>query len=71
MDDRLLLWGDIVHFHAVQFDFWIGLLAATALIWGAGYSLWMYKRVVRPMARKVRVKNQPRSDLSVPSTSLL
>ena len=31
---------------AVQFDFWIGLLAATALIWGAGYSLWMYKRVV-------------------------
>ena len=31
---------------AVQFDFWIGLLAATVLIWGAGYSLWMYKRVV-------------------------
>ncbi|MDO4637438.1 MAG: NADH-quinone oxidoreductase subunit M [Lautropia sp.] len=31
---------------AVQFQFWIGLLAATALIWGAGYSLWMYKRVV-------------------------
>lgn len=31
---------------AVQFDFWIGLLAATALIWGAAYSLWMYKRVV-------------------------
>ena len=31
---------------AVQFDFWIGLLAATALIWSAGYSLWMYKRVV-------------------------
>ena len=31
---------------AVQFDFWIGFLAATALIWGAAYSLWMYKRVV-------------------------
>ena len=31
---------------AVQFDFWIGLLAATALLWGAGYSLWMYTRVV-------------------------
>ena len=30
---------------AVQFDFWIGLLAATALIFGAAYSLWMYKRV--------------------------
>jgi NADH-quinone oxidoreductase subunit M len=31
---------------AVQFNFWIGLIAATALIWGAAYSLWMYKRVI-------------------------
>ena len=31
---------------AVQFNFWIGLLAATALILGASYSLWMVKRVV-------------------------
>ena len=31
---------------AVKFDFWIGLLAATALIFGAAYSLWMVKRVV-------------------------
>ncbi|MGD9943994.1 MAG: NADH-quinone oxidoreductase subunit M [Burkholderiaceae bacterium] len=31
---------------AVQFNFWIGLIAASALIWGAAYSLWMYKRVV-------------------------
>ncbi|OWT56927.1 NADH-quinone oxidoreductase subunit M [Candidimonas nitroreducens] len=30
---------------AVQYNFWIGLLAATALIWGAAYSLWMVKRV--------------------------
>jgi NADH-quinone oxidoreductase subunit M len=30
---------------AVQFSFWIGILAATALILGAAYSLWMYKRV--------------------------
>ncbi|MEO8937292.1 MAG: NADH-quinone oxidoreductase subunit M [Burkholderiaceae bacterium] len=30
---------------AVQFNFWIGLLAAIALILGAAYSLWMYKRV--------------------------
>ncbi|RZL03016.1 MAG: NADH-quinone oxidoreductase subunit M [Rubrivivax sp.] len=30
---------------AVQFDFLIGLLAATALIFGAAYTLWMYKRV--------------------------
>src|SRR5450830_1763385 len=31
---------------AVKYNFWIGLLAATALIWGAAYSLWMAKRVV-------------------------
>ena len=30
---------------AVQFNFWVGLLAATALILGACYSLWMVKRV--------------------------
>ncbi len=30
---------------AVQFNFWVGLLAATALILGATYSLWMVKRV--------------------------
>jgi NADH-quinone oxidoreductase subunit M len=31
---------------AVKFDFWIGLLAATALIFGAAYSLWLVKRVI-------------------------
>jgi NADH-quinone oxidoreductase subunit M len=31
---------------AVQFDFWTGMLAATALIFGAAYSLWMVKRVI-------------------------
>ncbi len=30
---------------AVQYDFLIGLLSATALIFGAAYTLWMYKRV--------------------------
>jgi NADH-quinone oxidoreductase subunit M len=30
---------------AVQTNFWIGMLAATALILGASYSLWMLKRV--------------------------
>ena len=30
---------------AVKFNFWTGLVAATALIWGAAYSLWMFKRV--------------------------
>ncbi|HEY8025693.1 MAG TPA: NADH-quinone oxidoreductase subunit M [Burkholderiaceae bacterium] len=31
---------------AVQVNFWIGLLAATALIFGAAYSLWLVKRVI-------------------------
>lgn len=31
---------------SVQFNFWTGLLAGTALILGAAYSLWMVKRVV-------------------------
>ena len=30
---------------AVQYNFWIGLLAATTLIFGAAYTLWMVKRV--------------------------
>ncbi|WP_374584998.1 NADH-quinone oxidoreductase subunit M [Ideonella dechloratans] len=30
---------------SVGYNFWIGLLAATAVIFGAAYSLWMYKRV--------------------------
>ena len=29
----------------VQLNFWLAALAATALIFGAAYSLWMYKRV--------------------------
>ena len=31
---------------AVKYNFWIGALAATALILGAAYSLWLVKRVV-------------------------
>ena len=31
---------------AVQFNFWIGVLAGTTLILGAAYTLWMVKRVV-------------------------
>lgn len=30
---------------AVKANFWIGLLAASALIFGAAYTLWMFKRV--------------------------
>jgi len=29
----------------VQASFWLAAIAATALIFGAAYSLWMYKRV--------------------------
>ena len=31
---------------AVKFDFWVGFFAATSLIFGAAYTLWMYKRVI-------------------------
>ena len=30
---------------AVKFNFWIGLAAASALIFGASYTLWLYRRV--------------------------
>jgi len=30
---------------AIKFNFWIGFGAATALIFGAAYTLWMFKRV--------------------------
>jgi len=30
---------------AVKFNFWVGLAAASALIFGAAYTLWMFKRV--------------------------
>jgi NADH-quinone oxidoreductase subunit M len=31
---------------AMRFNFWIALVAATTLIFGAAYTLWMYKRVI-------------------------
>jgi NADH-quinone oxidoreductase subunit M len=31
---------------AVEFNFWIAFLAATTIILGAAYTLWMYKRVM-------------------------
>ena len=31
---------------AMKFNFWIALIAATTLIFGAAYTLWMYKRVI-------------------------
>jgi len=40
---------------AVQFNFWIGLLAAVALILGAAYSLWLAKRVIFGVIGNARV----------------
>jgi NADH-quinone oxidoreductase subunit M len=31
---------------AVKANFWLGFLAATTLVFGAAYTLWMYKRVI-------------------------
>ena len=31
---------------AMKADFWLAFAAATTLIWGAAYTLWMYKRVI-------------------------
>ncbi|HEY4665361.1 MAG TPA: NADH-quinone oxidoreductase subunit M [Comamonas sp.] len=42
---------------AVKFNFWVGLLAATALIFGAAYTLWMYKRVYLGPVANDNVKN--------------
>jgi NADH-quinone oxidoreductase subunit M len=41
---------------AVKYNFWIGVLAATALILGAAYSLWMYKRVIFGAVANDRVR---------------
>jgi len=41
---------------AVGYQFWIGALAATALIFGAAYTLWMYKRVYFGAATNDNVK---------------
>ena len=31
---------------AMKVNFWVAVVAATTLIWGAAYTLWMYKRVI-------------------------
>ncbi|NMM76789.1 NADH-quinone oxidoreductase subunit M [Acidovorax sp. SRB_24] len=41
---------------AVKANFWLGLAAATALIWGAAYSLWMFKRVYLGAVGNANVK---------------
>jgi NADH-quinone oxidoreductase subunit M len=40
---------------AVKVNFWIAFLAATSLILGAAYTLWMYKRVIYGAVANARV----------------
>jgi NADH-quinone oxidoreductase subunit M len=42
---------------AVKYNFWIGFAASSALIFGAAYSLWMYKRVYLGPVANDDVKN--------------
>ena len=42
---------------AVKFNFWVGLAAASALIFGASYTLWMFKRVYLGPVLNEDVKN--------------
>ena len=41
---------------ATHYSLWIGAIAATTLIWGASYTLWMYKRVIFGDIRPPAVK---------------
>ncbi|MBP6019548.1 MAG: NADH-quinone oxidoreductase subunit M [Burkholderiaceae bacterium] len=47
---------------AVQYNFWVGLAAATALITAASYSLWMLKRIAYGEITNDKVRSMP--DLS-------
>lgn len=44
---------------ATKVNFWVGFLAALNLIFGAAYTLWMYKRVVFGDIRNPAVKTMP------------
>ena len=41
---------------ATHYSLWIGAIATTTLIWGASYTLWMYKRVIFGEIRHPAVK---------------
>jgi NADH-quinone oxidoreductase subunit M len=41
---------------AVKYNFWVGALAASALIFGAAYTLWMFKRVYLGAPANAHVK---------------
>jgi NADH-quinone oxidoreductase subunit M len=40
---------------AMKHNVWIAFLAATTLVWGAAYTLWMYKRVIYGAVANERV----------------
>ncbi len=44
---------------AVQHNFWVGLAAASSLIWAAAYSLWMFKRIALGEIGNDRVRAMP------------
>jgi NADH-quinone oxidoreductase subunit M len=46
----------------VKVNFWIAAVAATTLIWGAGYTLWMVKRVYFGPIANDHVKTLPDLD---------
>ncbi len=41
---------------ATHYSLWVGAIAATTLVWGACYTLWMYKRVIFGEIRNPAVK---------------
>jgi len=41
---------------AMKVSFWVAAVAATTLVWGAAYTLWMYKRVIFGAVANDRVK---------------
>jgi NADH-quinone oxidoreductase subunit M len=53
----------------VKVNFWLGLMAATALITGAAYSLWMYKRVYFGKATHATVQGM--ADIDARETLML
>lgn len=44
---------------AIKFNFWIGALASTTLVFSAGYTLWMYKRTIYGPLGNERVAKLP------------
>ena len=54
---------------STHYSLWIGAIAATTLIWGASYTLWMYKRVIFGEIHNPEVKNM--KDINVREFAIL